>query len=113
MTQESTLTHESASGRGSAAGEPRIALLLNGDGLAVNAIMLSPDRAYEPPPGHDLAARFPAALRHRLAARRRRMACARAAGRSRHLGAWHPMTPALKTIRLYGALGAEFAACTD
>ena len=40
MTQESTLTHESASGRGSAAGEPRIALLLNGDGLAVNAIML-------------------------------------------------------------------------
>ena len=49
MTQESTLTHESASGRGSAAGEPRIALLLNGDGLAVNAIMLSPDRAYEPP----------------------------------------------------------------
>lgn len=59
MTQESTLTHESASGRGSAAGEPRIALLLNGDGLAVNAIMLSPDRAYEPPQGMTLLRDFP------------------------------------------------------
>lgn len=59
MTQESTLTHESASGRGSAAGEPRIALLLNGDGLAVNAIMLSPDSAYEPPQGMTLLRDFP------------------------------------------------------
>jgi hypothetical protein len=56
MASDITLHHDSG---GVSVGEPRIALLLNGDGLAVNAIMLSPDRAYEPPQGMTLLRDFP------------------------------------------------------
>ncbi len=59
MTQENTPTHDPATGAGNAAGAALIALLLDHDGLAVNAIMLFPDSAYEPPQGMTLLRDFP------------------------------------------------------